>query len=311
MNTKLIPLIITLVVGIILAGSLLIPVINDAKTTIGDATIINNENITPTADYTQNDLIMTVTPADDAEGYAVYINDVGYAKPSTTKVGLISDRLFVNISSTSGRSAEIRYWDETNLTEVSTNVTADLTITYTHANHELVYESGTTTFTYEDVLFIFVWDENGQYGEVTNNTAYPNKVFRMESINDNSWGVFDYAANFTLGEETHRGMITMSKYGLNSYFEGSPEWTVSFEYGTPTLKEGTTDLYTGLQPYFRVTDADGNTQTYEPYRAFILNEAKGHESAGAAYSLLGAIPIMVIIGLVLAATAALVTKRND
>jgi hypothetical protein len=133
----------------------------------------------------------------------------------------------------------------------------------------------------------------------------------MESINDLSWGVFEYAGSFTVGEETHRGLITQTKYGIESYFAGDPNWTVTLEFGTPTLKEGTTDLYDGLEPKFVITDGDGNTAEYQPYRSFVLNEAKGHASAGAAYSLLGALPIIVIVSLVLAATAAIVSKRED
>ena len=309
-RTNLLTLVITLTLGVILSGSILMPVITDAQTNLGNATIINNENITPTADYTLNDFTMTLTAANDGDGYAVYVNDVGFEKPSRSKVALISDFLLVHASSESGRSAEIRYWDVENSVEYSPNVNDPITITYTHNDHKLTYVVGSTTIIFENTSFVFVWDENGQYGEVISYSDYPSKAFRMESINDQSWGVFEYAGSFTVGEETHRGLITQTKYGIESYFAEDPNWTVTLEYGTPTLKDGTTDLYDGLEPKFVITDEDGNTAEYQPYRSFVLNEANGHQTAGAAYFLLGAIPIMVIIALIMVAVG-VVARRND
>ena len=311
MKTNILTLAITLTVGIILAGSLLMPVISEARTNLGDVTTINNENIQPTADYTNRDIVMTVAAANDAEGYAIYINGEGYEKPAITRIALISDRLIIYATSTAGRAIELRYWDDTNSTEVSTNITADVTIGYTHATRTLTYSDGTRDITYTDVPYVFCWDKNGQYGEVLSNTAYPSKVFRMSDIENGNWGVFNTSGVFTINEVSHRGIITASKYGVSALFADNPDWTVTLDYGTPTLKEGTTDLYNGLVPKFIITDAEGNFIQEDPVRSFVLNEAHGHESAGAAYSLLGAIPIMVIIGLVLAATAAIMIKRND
>lgn len=311
MKTNILTLVITLTLGTILAGSLLMPVISETQTNLGDVTTINNENNQPTADYTNRDIVMTITAANDDDGYAIYVNDVGYEKPALTRIALISDRLIIYATSVVGRSVELRYWDDANSTEVSTNVTADVTVGYTHTTRTLTYSDGTRDITYTDVPYVFCWDKDGQYGEVLNNNTYPSKVFRMSDIENGNWGVFDTAGAFTINGVTHQGIITASKYGVTALFADNPDWTVTLDYGTPTLKEGTTDLYNGLAPKFIITDTEGNFTESGPSRSFVLNEAHGHESAGAAYSLLGAIPIMVIIGLVLAATAAIMVKRND
>ena len=51
-------------------------------------------------------------------------------------------------------------------------------------------------------------------------------------------------------------------------------------------------------------------ETFTPYVWAVEKTIMGHESAGAAYSLLGAIPIMVIVALLVVAVG-VVARRND
>lgn len=74
------------------------------------------------------------------------------------------------------------------------------------------------------------------------------------------------------------------------------------------LVDGTTDVYLASIA-FEVTDGT-DTESFTPYRIMIPLEVSGHATSGAAYSLYGVIPVIVIISIVFMVAGMIYSKRD-
>lgn len=143
--------------------------------------------------------------------------------------------------------------------------------------------SGGATITVSWAYVVSTVDD-GAYmsAQVTTNSYYAQKG-NKDVILAGNYTTGDLDTGYYYGKD---GVLTI----LNSNYTG----TVNFEQ---ELSSGTTDIYDTL---LTVSITDGNdTETFSPYRALVPYEVSGHATSGMIYTMLGVIPILIVIGIVL------------
>lgn len=305
-GTNLLTLAITLTVGIILAGSLLMPVISDAQKDIGEPITLNNSSTIVLREVQEGDeLICVRTVGADSSVTDVWTlnGDILTNIAGSTlawNVGLISDAWYMQIytsTSVAGAAWKMNVTNPTSgqidfggLSEAGTYTTTfkveDGNITYisrTGSEQSLPYTWGYVVCNFED----------GQY----------------YSAESNGVGICKNSDDLILCGAYTSGALDTMYYSINGTdYVGNSDYTMTVNAAT-ALHTGTTDIY-DITVSVDMTDGE-NTENFTPYRIYLPYEVTGHATAGAAYDLLGALPIMVIIGLVLAASAAIFVKRDD
>ena len=284
MNNKLIPIVITLVVGIILAGSVLMPVLNDAKKTIGDEVTYTNGTI-GTYRLAETDEDLTITMTKGSGTWTIDINGDSFQTTNDGNLNLLYSDAIVITKNNSGDGLTINYNGV-----ASTNSTTK----------EIIFSDGTVKFdevvndthtTYYEGAYSWVYlpDTTGIYVNHTGTEA-----FYVKSIDDVIMGGAYISGENDCQYSFHDGE-------LKTTWEGETSITYDME-----LVDGTTDIYKVSNVLIHIGD-----ESFTPYRYLTPASVTGHEASGASYSLLGAIPVMVIVALIMGAVAMIVVKRND
>lgn len=280
-SKNLLTLAITLTLGIILAGSLLMPVIADAQLTIDPkVTYSNSDNSGSDYRYGPVDSVHLVIDADGAT-----LNGELIERATNPIVLFESDNISVNLPNSDNTATMEAYYN--NSTTGGSVFGGTLELTAENGEITAVFGPNTLTFTYTWMVSI---TEDGKF---INHQSDGNKIYYTDPNN-----VIICGGLYTTGDND----TYYSWYNGVGTDNGS--YTISLN-PNGALQEGTTDIYTTTLPRIVIDD-----ENFTPYRMLIAAEVTGHE-AGAGYALLGAIPVLVIIGLVLAATAAIMVKRND
>ena len=289
-TTNVLTLAITLVLGVILAGSVLMPVITDAQTNIGEPVkITNTASISLDNElYITDDLSESHTFTAEYPNAYITVDDVQI--PTSNAVQgfyLISDGLSLF---NTGSFFVVSFGEKTAQYSPAWNVALSAT-----------FEDGTATFTYRDggTTNTYTTEYTWIGYRVTEGGNYVNKV-NVATANYHDMSDFIAMGNYTTGENDTYYVVKDGKITLSeTQYEGKIGTTGA------TAVSGTTDIYTGT---LRIYVDD---EYFTPFVWAVKKTVTGHEAGGASYELLGAIPIMVIISLVLLATAAIMTKRND
>lgn len=297
MKTNVLTLAITLTIGVILAGSLLMPVISDAQDTI--------EPITKT-----NDTAVLLRPAESGDvlkatydastGWIWSLNDTvieGVGDNSITwNTYIISDAAYLSGRGATGWASSITLFDTNptgNVGYGNSSYSDEITITF--ADGAMTFEGPVaspltfpTTVDYTWAYVICPEIEATYCAAVDGGSAY------VKSTND-----VILCGVYTTGENDCSYYM---KNGEATVIGG--DYTINVNQNM-VLTDGTNDIYTDT------ISVDIGDENFTPFRIFVPYEVSGHATSGATISLLGALPIMVIIGLVLAATSAIFTRRND
>ena len=290
-SKNLLTLAITLTVGIILAGSLLMPVISDAQLTAGSATTLTNEKYaTENYKYTiwdGSDIVLAYTPSPDINTPGVYTVD----GEQVTLLG-ISQRIIIasnDFASRAGGTAVSVLNSQFVDSAVQLGNTA---FTFTIEDKAYTLELGSNTYTGTVDWLVYATDDGSanliQVKDVSSPfyTSYKDKIVVLGNI-------------YTTGDNDT----------FYSYFNG--DLTVNSAYAdnssvdlTKTRIDGYTDIYDTT-----ITVNVGD-ESFTPYFILAPETVNGHE-ADATFSLLGVLPILVIIGLLVAAMGAIYSKRDD
>lgn len=305
MKANILTLAITLTLGVILAGSVLMPVIDDAQNDLGNPITLTNTSPIVLREAHEGDVlkvVRTVTDGTAADTWTlngdVCLGPTGSA--DTWNVGIMSDGLYLSINSP-GNGA-VGSWlsipnngNLSNLSGVSGGVAQSYQITFNADTMVLENVTATpTTIATVPYTWAYVLCPYGQ-GEYC--AAMPNGAGLVKDPNQ-----------IILSGLYYTGELDTTYCYNKVAFVGKTDYSMTANI-TTALHEGTTDIY---DANVTVTITDGtDSETFTPYRILVPYEVSGHATAGAAYSLLGALPIIVIIGLVLAATAAIMVKRDD
>lgn len=298
MKTNLLTLVVTLTLGIILCGSLLVPIIDDVQMTAGDPVTYTNVGQSGN-DYRYDyvDSIEFTATAADSYWTDIKINDQAIA-PLTNDymMAILSDTYYIQI----GQAGQIAWGYIGNAINNGTYSNTEGTLSITLANGEIEVTGGTTGTLYTgEYTWAVTIVENGTYIAKNSNPANAYCDGKVENF-------ILYSGNYTSGD-----LDTFYAYGKGTLTLGVTTYTGSVNL-TATLVEGTTDVYKVSLCNVTINDPDNNdSETFTPYRALIKETVTGHEASGAAYSLYAAIPIIVIIGLVLAGVGAIGFKNRD
>lgn len=296
MKTNILTLVITLVVGIILAGSLLAPVISDAQNTIGPEITMTNESSFVLKEADTGDVLKNVrTTVDGTRTDAWTFNDTAIVGPSSGgtnwTVGVMSDSVYMQINAPDNASAgSWLYMDGTGTYHYFGNITVTFTDTEIQIDTGNADTSANVDYTWAYVICPY---EEGEYiAPALGGTGYVSKATDVLLCGFYSTGELDTTYYY------HDGNSYVSTEGYSM--------TANIALA---LHEGTTDIYDAT---VSVTVTDGvDSETFTPYRIFVPYEVTGHAASGASYSLLGAIPIMVIVALVMVAVGAIAYNRRD
>lgn len=302
MNNKLIPLVITLVVGIILAGSVLMPVLNDATKTevtytnegyyrmaeIGDESISIVWDHTEPTQLTVNDEVVDLSKVPKNTVTTILVTDqtiVRYAPiTSDTLVQIYSSTGYVGAGVNAGTDMEITI-EDTTLTAFNGTTTVTKTIAggYYVSNDGkwIMKANGTDAFIHKDDSII-VLAGNTTVGSVAVG------VYANGTIND----------GLDIDTVQTDSVVRTPTYG-----------DVTFTY---TDVSGAIDLVKLSDCKFTITLDDTTVNaTYSyflvPYE--VTAELSQHLTPGQ-IALMGAIPVLVIVALLVVAVG-VVARRND
>lgn len=289
MDNKLITLAVALVVGIILLGSLLVPVLKDTQQTIGAKVTYENENLT-TNPYTYSK-VDAVTASFDYEESTFTVNGNTFNRGALAYMAIVADTFEIEAkeSTWTGPNAVNCYYGETTEAYPSTL--------------EVSASNGVATLTINDTdvevnyswMYVIV-PEGGQYHQ---HTASTNGAY-CKSLSD----VVIFGGKYSSGE-----LDTVYTSYAGEVYVGVEEYQGTFN-GTLTKVAGTTDIYQLGNATITITDGT-DSETFTPYRALVINSVEGHEEEKAISALLGAIPVIILASFVIMAAALVINRRND
>lgn len=289
MNTKnILTLAITLTLGVILAGSLLMPVIADAQENAGAETELTN---TVRGSYTYN-----IWDGEDVTFEFVKGNPNTFAVNGDTVTITSTQQILIASNFFSMRTGGLPANPGINYQYLGVTAGAEDTLTYAIANGEYTLTIGSTvlTGTLDWMVYAVADGETGTsgLGQLTTptNAFYTSKADNIVVLGN----VYTTGDNDT----------------YFAYYNG--ELTVNEDYADSSKVNIVRSVANGYTNIYNTTLAvTVGDESFTPYQILAPIKVTGNEADNALISLYGAIPIMVIISLVLLGVGAIYTKRND
>lgn len=291
---KIIAGIIAIFVAITMIGGVLVPVVADGLTVVGDPVTYENAiDVNAPQHYGKlDDFTVTVESTDDS--YTVVANGVSMTKTAAGQPVIFSDVLTISLSNlNSSTVATLNIFEDALITEtVVVGVTKKMIIAFNNGEWSVSID-GTETYS-GSFVWAFTVDPNGGY--VTNSgsrNVYVNNVFSD----------IVYSGNYETGE---------LDTGYFSYYDGrmnlsNPNYTGELNY-TSNLVNGTTDINYITGRGITITDGT-TTESFSAYRCLVKETINGHEAGGSAYAVLSAVVPLLIVALIVGAVA--ITMRRD
>lgn len=306
MKTNVLTLIITLVVGVILAGSLLAPVISDAteteRTVTNDGGLFTLNKINAADDFTL-EYDYTAPNQITVNDEVIQLNQGAY--PLTV---FFNDTLMIRVAWSDNISVFETNPETGAYALISAGVSAETNMTVTNDNGTLTITNGTTT--------VERTNTNGMIA--ANGGAY---IMKGQSEQVYLTGDTEfYASGYTYRA---LGVANSSFVGI---FKGTINDGITAISQVPTTYSITneTETYTQVTGEFKdlykfsgfgFTLTDGTNSGNVSYNQLIVPvsvsaELTNHLTPGQ-ISLMGAIPVMVIVALLMAAVGAIALRRAD
>lgn len=292
MNNKfgLVAVIMTILVGVILIGTLLAPTIEGIQKTAGDEITLKNSGV--------SDYVLGRMSGDDS--VTIEFTDSGTTLNGEPFTPLTQRQTWVPLAYADSGELDIRsstyamrwaiYTEGSDTTYKNINSAGDsITLTPTLVT---VVDEGVATeypvtmiycFSIEDVDSIAVRDLGA------NNTAYIKDIKDVLAI-----------GSYTSGEND-----TMYKVIDGQLTIGNDTYESSLNY-TTTTTSGTTDILTLSSFVISIGE-----ETFTPYNVLVPYEVSGHEDSGAAYTLYGVIIVLFIVVLFVVAVRSLISRERD
>lgn len=303
MKTNVLTLAITLTIGVILAGSLLMPVLSDATTTektFTNSGVFNYGIFTPDDEYTLE--------YDASDGSIVVNGETVPAFDAMNKTYSIvaTDNFIARFGQNSGG-----YFCQCIGTDTNNNNFADggLTATFTISSGNLSLtwiKSDSTTVTKTvsfDEMYAIVPTADEAILKVSTDKVYikgDSELYASGLTTVTNWtNIFHFEGTYTDG-------ITISSPNLSDATYDNIKWNIE-----PVA--GYLDLYELTSIEFDITDNDTTvhaTYSYFGVPSSVTAELSQHLAPGE-IAILNALPILVIVALVVMAAGALYLKRDD
>ena len=300
MDNKLITLVITLVVGVILAGSLLVPVLNDVTTTEKTFTNVGYFNV---QEYSGDNIEYSAS-WDHTEPAQFTVNDeaipITYTENVNTSI-VLDGNFFLRYFPNTGVTL---YYGSQAIVEANTTNGYDMTLTYSDGT--LTITNGTATREITVETFYSIANDGPFVMKKGNVNAYMTEDSIIYGSGRTNVGtdvvgtlvsgtVDDVDVTIWRGDATPRDIVinateVIGYIGLYS-FDNVEFWVDDTKEDNPTT---TAKI----------------TYSYVVVPAEVTAELSQHLSSGQ-NALLNAIPILVIVALVLAAVGMVYVSRND
>lgn len=291
MKNNILILVITLTVGIILAGSLLMPVISEAQRGYETETFTNPSGYG--AEYVTT---ATVT----LESGTLKYNDAAYTVGNTKIPMIVADNLNFQINAQSTGSNNIIYCDANGPVR-SDNIKA-LDLTLANGSIELTYTDA------NDVEETTTIPCSWAYVVTTTTGVRDYTLYNLYGSSKNVYysSIKDYHANgYTMSDDTIESMVSVSEGAATLNNEDATLQVSGFTEvsGYNQVNAGTISYNTGIS----VTE--GETTVY-PWFAVLPTTVTGYVEPDKAMDLLSAIPVLFIVGLVIVASSLIVLRRD-
>lgn len=282
MNNRfgLVAVIMTILVGVILIGTLLAPTIEGIQKTVGEE--VEYSNVQDPYTYRLAEKNETVTIAITGTGGTITYNGEEITDEGFT---VMTDTISVRASGS-------------NLYVTSPDGNIEYRTTW-NSKHTIVFENGTCTNTddsndtvteTEPYSWIYIPDENGEWV-----TATWSKNHYVNTINDIMCSGYYSTGDNDTGYSVKNGVATVS----------DTTYTAGLTY-TLTLVDGTTDVYRVTNYHVHVGDEE-----FEPWFILIKGEITGHEASGTEYTLYGVVVVLFIVILFVVAVRSLISRERD
>lgn len=272
MNNKLITLVLTLAVAIILAGSVLMPALGDAQKTAGPVKSVDNDESTHNSYLFGAVTDETITLEIDNGSFLVNGETVTISHYGTIAPIAYCDQGYIGIRN----NGAALYWMEYGDTLAITTIASGTEVTLT--KNKVAW--GDSEYTISNVFSVGADSEQKYITAAIGSTAGPIYLTSIDQIRG--------GGQYTSGELT----TAISFVGSNATCTATD---VTVEYELEAV-EGYTDLYELKSYNLLFNEGEVNAAL-----ALIPLNVEAHEAAGAAYSLYGAIGVIVIVMLLVAA----------
>lgn len=326
---KLVIPIVGITVSIICLATILMPVINDSSTQLNITSFNNADVYNPTifGKYYNNntELIIDSSGAATVADVVITVNgavvDIGDDFPTFTICS--ADNFAFRID----RSVETSYLASFYGIDLDGNVYYNTlitmgtiaTINYSPSQNKIIFSYGSDTFTFKGDGFFTLTNDKNYYMFVSNNVDFRQLYMSKSLIDSNTGGVItERSVSIQIADD-----ITISAYYLtnvngskiivtNSETYTADDFTAELIFNGLNLVSGTTDVYTGGTPSYKVTYNDDETiqTTNLAIRSFIAVEVPGHLSETSQSNVLWAIPVMVILVILMAAASMIMRNRE-
>lgn len=309
MDNKIMTVLIGLFVCVLMVGSVLVPIVESSQETVEPITEYNIGTKQTYREVRPGD-VFKLTSTYDAETskktdvWTLNGDTVLNANQSdiSWNLGIVSDAMWIEVfSSGNTSSGNWRTLDSVANHYVGANAT--------YPNVEWVFTFTSTTID---------WTYSGTSPETPAVQSLPYSwAYVPCSIEEGGYMASSQTANVTSIVKDMDDIIMCGSYTSGEldtgyyYYKGTTYVGTSGYTGENTteltLKDGTYDLYVA-DPSFTVTDG-ATTEKFDPYKILVPYEVHGHADSGTTISLLGVIPVIVIIALLSMAVVALFRSK--
>lgn len=292
MDNKVIAVIIGLFVGITMIGSVLVPIVESSQATIEPITEYNvgtgqTYREAKAGDIFQLTSVYNTDTGKKIDTWTLNGEEVMNSNTFAWNVGIVSNVMWIEVLNSANSSSAIFYEFNAENPMYKNYVGANASVpnavyTWEFTDNKISYSGGNTTSEYS-----YSW------------------AYVPCSIEDGGYMASSLTADVTsivnnVDDIILCGTYTTGELDTGYYYYKGDSWVTSTDYTGEnttelTLKDGTNDLYYA-DISFTVSDGT-TTESFEPYRALVPYEVHGHADSGATISLLGVIPVMVIIAL--------------
>lgn len=284
MKTNILTLVITLVVGVIFAGSLLVPVITDAQKNLGDPITETNES----AEY------MSLSKGDvtlELDEGILTLNGSTLTLTGSERIIFSADVLTIWYDGSVYKGSWINA--PTFTPGISNIIAFDISVTNDKLTCSVTYQGHDDPATLSDysVKFAFYIDPVGEYAYFSPEDTQP----YVTNIKD----VYCTGSFYTGTNKTNYWYFDGEAGGIVAGY------TYNFDADL-TPVNGTTDIYTLSNAEFSISD-----ESFTPFYMIVKKTIDGHATSGSVYSLLDSIPVLVIVALVMIAIGAIAYNRRD
>lgn len=265
--------IVALIIGIVLAAAIFIPVISEAQDLAGDP--VEKSNFTYNAyyrEYAPGDVL-----AVNASG--VTLNGETILNASARPL-ICSDGLYSSLTST---NPTYTIFADSSAFAQDANSEATFTFTESSVLAKVIVEGVEKTREESFTWAMILCNESGGDYTLTNSSS-PHYLRHSDNY---------YCAAYNFTENT---FYAFNQSGGTSNIEVTP---------SEQIASGTTDIYS-----VTFSCKIGST-TFAPEYLIVPLEVQGHADSGATYSLIGILPLLVFVGLVLAAIGMFIRSRAE